>query len=66
MLKEVMDMNQMTSGVTPRFYSPELASIGEEEEDDKYGDSARECCDSINLVTRGVHKLAEAQKMIVS
>ena len=66
MLKEVMYMNQISSEVTPRFYSPELHSISEEPDDELYGDSARECVESINVVTQGVHKLAEAQKMIVS
>ena len=66
MLKEVMEMNQTYSGVTPRFYSPELASITEEDDSDAYGDCAKECCESINIVTQGVHKLAEVQKMIVS
>ena len=41
MLEEALELTEGTSGITPRFMSPRLASIGEEPEEEECGDLAR-------------------------
>jgi hypothetical protein len=65
-LEEALELTEGTSGITPRFMSPRMPSICEEIEDDTYGDDARQCMQTLNIISSGVYKIQEVENLIIN